>query len=163
MLFGFILWGGYHPVRHKALGYIRQRKELRTLRSLTIYEIVVVSLTEQLREKTLHMKPSETLAQSLECKGIIKRTTNSLLAETLTRNRAWYSDPEPPAFEYVETVWQLVIKMDEFKVDDLDALRAAIADEKRGDELKTYLSPKHPTILQKPWRFGNIFDNFRRK
>lgn len=145
LLLGFIFWEGFHPARRKVLRWKHRRKELKTLRELTMDEVVVVSFYSQTRQKTLQIDKRDALAQSLESKGIIKRTFGSLLAEGSTTKPTYYSPPEPATFEFVETVWQLIVDMDEFKV-DADALRDAVDDGKRGDDLRVYLSPKHPTV-----------------
>lgn len=106
----------------------------------------MVSLGAQYRQKTLSIEKHDALAKSLEKKGIIKRTLASLLAETSTDRRTYYSPPEPATFEFVETVWQLIVDMDEFEV-DAEALKDAVKDGKRGDDLRAYLSPKHPLFL----------------
>ncbi|MGC1504432.1 MAG: hypothetical protein WA782_09875 [Sulfitobacter sp.] len=145
LLLGFILWEGFDPVRRKLLRWKLRRKEWKTLLELTMDEVVAVSLYSQFREKTLSIDKHDALAQSLESKGIIKRTFGSLLAEGSTAIPTYYSPPEPATFEFVETVWQLIVGMDEFKV-DAERLRDAINDGKRGDDLRVYLSPKHPTV-----------------
>lgn len=145
LLLGFILWEGFDPVRRKVLLWNHRRKELETLRKLTIDEVVLVSLYVDIRQKTLPLEKHDDLVQSLESKGIIKRTLGSLLAEDTTDKPTYYSPPEPATFEFVETVWQLIVDMDEFKV-DTKILEDAINNGKRGDDLRVYLSPKHPTV-----------------
>jgi len=145
LLIGIVLWEGFDPARRKVLRECQRRKKLKILRDLTLDEVVAVSLQSAFRNKTLHVERHDALAQSLESKGIIKRTIGSVLAENSTAASKWYSPPEPAAFEFVEPVWQLIVEMDEFKVDP-EALRDAIVDGKRGDALRPYLSAKHPTV-----------------
>ncbi|QCO54797.1 hypothetical protein EOK75_02705 [Pseudorhodobacter turbinis] len=145
LLLGIIIWEGFDPVRRKVLRWEQRRKELKTLLGLTIDEVAAVSLYAQFRKKTLPIEKHHALTQSLESKGIIKRTFACLLAEGSTAKPTYYSPPEPDAFEFVDTIWQLIVVMDEFKV-DAEALRDAINDGKRGDDLRVYLSPKHPTV-----------------
>ncbi len=145
LLIGIVLWEGFDPVRREVFRWHQRRKKLKILRNLTLDEVVAVSLQSAFREKILSVNKHDALAQSLESKGIIKRTIASLLAENSTAKSKWHSPPEPAVFEFVEPVWQLIVDMDEFKVDP-EELRDAINDGKRGEALRPYLSTKHPTV-----------------